>query len=114
MSLSVTSDNKYYVKYYTKWAKCGFYAVSAPLSPDQSRCAIAHKIVGMIMLTPTMLAVTRGETPWSMACPDSQADKAITAMQSPKSAAKMRPRNRSSVFSCNNVVENTQTVEPPT
>ena len=63
--------------------------------------------------TPVPMATVRGKTPASIVIPAIQLAAARTSIETASSAPKTRPRNRSSVFKCNRVVENTQTVEVP-
>ena len=62
---------------------------------------------------PVHVTSVRAEIPISKNHPLAYAPRAIVSIDSPKSAENTRPRKRSSVFSCNNVVENTHTVAPP-
>src|SRR5438552_18864028 len=75
--------------------------------------AHAHNAAGMSMTIPVHVTNVRAEIPISSSDPQIHAPRAIVSIQSPRSAENTRPRKRSSVLSCNRVVENTQTVAPP-
>src|ERR1039458_1043723 len=62
---------------------------------------------------PATLATLRAAKSQSTKRPARYAPAAIVNMQRPRSAAKTRPRNLSSLCRCNRVVENTQTIDPP-
>ena len=85
-----------------------------PQRPRPSRLILhPHSAAGTIISIPATLATCRAAYPQSTNRPAMYAPTAIVSMQNPRSAANTRPRKRSSVFSCNSVVEKTHTVDPP-
>lgn len=79
----------------------------------QYLCAAVHHVNGTSMNTPAPNTSIRGDTPASSTRPATKLTQASTNIVSPSSAAKTRPRNLSSVFSCSNVVEKTHTPDVP-
>jgi len=65
------------------------------------------------MHTPVTVETVRAEKPASKTRPAKYAVTANDKLPSPRSAANTLPRKRSSEFNCSNVVEKTQTVDPP-
>lgn len=79
----------------------------------QNLCAAVHQRKGTSIATPAPKTSARGETPASRTRPAMKLTHSSTSMVSESSAAKTRPRNLSSVFSCSSVVEKTHTPEVP-
>src|SRR3982075_3088351 len=72
-----------------------------------------HSPAGISINMPATLATCRAAKPQSTKRPARYAPAAIVNKERPRSAANTRPRNLSSLCICNNVVENTHTIELP-
>src|SRR5581483_10261259 len=86
---------------------------SASSLSRQILIADAHSNTGTSIDAPAPMHSRNGGKPASSNRPTTNAPTAMVNIASAWSAEKTRPRNRSSVLSCNRVVENTHTIEPP-